>query len=139
MFFPENELTNYLSKISTTFETNTAEAGLLFAAIELNLFNCFSEAPLSLEQVAKKLGVSSLAKPVMHAPGDQDEDLYYVSNIKPNEIKNKFSVPRRTKIVNVALNYSIEDTIQNIDLSPDSSVSSNNPKYSIFFEPGILN
>ena len=57
MFFPENELTNYLSKISTTFETNTAEAGLLFAAIELNLFNCFSESPLSLEQVAKKLGV----------------------------------------------------------------------------------
>ena len=29
-----------------------------------------------------------------------------------NEIKNKFSVPRRTKIVNIALNYSIEDTIQ---------------------------
>jgi ubiquinone/menaquinone biosynthesis C-methylase UbiE len=57
MFFPENELTSYLSTISTTFETNTAEAGLLFAAIELNLFDCFSESPLGLEQIAKKLKV----------------------------------------------------------------------------------
>jgi len=57
MYIPENQLTNYLSTISTTFETNTAEAGLLFAAIELNLFNCFSEKPLSLEEVAKKIDV----------------------------------------------------------------------------------
>ena len=57
MFFPENELTNYLSKISTTFEVNTAEAGLLFAAIELDIFDCFSRDPLTLEQLAKKINV----------------------------------------------------------------------------------
>ncbi|MEC8624601.1 MAG: class I SAM-dependent methyltransferase [Bdellovibrionota bacterium] len=57
MFFPENELTNYLSKISTTFEVNTAEAGLLFAAIELDLFESFSKDPLTLEQIAKKIDV----------------------------------------------------------------------------------
>ena len=57
MFFPENELTNYLSKISTTFEANTAEAGLLFAAIELDLFDSFSKDPLTLEHIAKKINV----------------------------------------------------------------------------------
>jgi len=40
--------------------------------------------------VYKKLGVASGAKPIMHAPTDHDEDLYYVSKIKPIEIKNKF-------------------------------------------------
>ena len=54
--------------------------------------------------VAKKLGVSSLAKPVMHAPTDRDEDLYYVSKIKPIEIKNKFGkriyYPQVHKILN---------------------------------------
>ena len=39
--------------------------------------------------VYKKLGVASGAKPIMHAPTDHDEDLYYVSKIKPIEIKNR--------------------------------------------------
>jgi len=44
-------------------------------------------------EVAKKIGVSSLAKPFMQAPTDHglDEDLYHVPTMKkPVEVRNKF-------------------------------------------------
>jgi len=40
------------------------------------------------------------------------KELYKIISAKLSEIKTKFSVPRRTKITDAALNYSIEETIQ---------------------------
>jgi hypothetical protein len=67
-----------------------------------------SEAELMAQaraEVAKKLGVSSLAKPTMPAPIDQDLDPYYVEPIsvqKPTEVKDKFgnTPAQKTKMIN---------------------------------------
>jgi len=40
------------------------------------------------------------------------KELYKIISAELSEIKTKFSVPRRTKITDAALNYSIEETIQ---------------------------
>ena len=41
------------------------------------------------------------------------KELYYLIKNELNNIKDKYAVPRRTKIIDAVLNYNIEETIQN--------------------------
>ena len=73
------------------------------------LFRTISETEYEFKSIINKLAklIIDLNKIL-----NSKKELYKIIKLELNNIKDKFAVPRRTKIIDAVLNYDIEETIQ---------------------------
>jgi len=93
-------------KVTTTYNLSVNQVG---AILELRLQKLTAIGIGEIEDEIKKL--SNLIKEFKKIISSKKELLKVISSELIN-IKDKFSIPRRTKIIDAVLNYDIEETIQ---------------------------
>ncbi len=94
-------------KVTNTYNLSTNQ---VVAILELRLQKLTAIGIDEIEEEIKKLSI--LIKDFKKIINSKKELSKVISNELHN-IKNKFSIPRRTKIIDAVLNYDIEETIQN--------------------------
>ncbi len=93
-------------KVTNTYNLSTNQ---VVAILELRLQKLTAIGIDEIDEEIKKLSI--LIKDFKKIINSKNELLKVISNELVN-IKDKFSIPRRTKIIDAVLNYDIEETIQ---------------------------